>query len=991
MVWDFFSFLSKQNKKNDNFNTEVKHFSPTENYYMFPFLIPLSSLKEFGAERSQRREQKSNDELSKVEFIFISPREWEITTPNLLSVEVLQNLFYSLYHQLNYLFKYLDCRVKVKTTNPPLDQNKIQACFSFIKSTLFFWENNSDLLFFLSPLNKLEFKFRFNTVYFSFPNQFTLSQAKPRIIILKRIMTKIGLENLRFALKLKSNNNSNQKSISQKPFSPKSTLISIWKERKIFELGVHTKFSTLDGISSPAEYFTEAQQKNYAALAVTDHYNVQSFPEFSKLRSQNLKIIYGCELEILEDDLSPYIFNHHQEVNRKLLTTSITDLTYCVFDLETTGFFSDYNEIIEIGYVIYRQGQIILEGEYLVRPSKEIVPEVLANWYTSIDPQELKKAPPIQKILPILQKDWQGCILVAHNAYDFDYGFLNKVWKENFQEELPFPVIDTLPLAWILLPERKSYSLEKLSQISGRGRILQTHRALGDSQLLAELFKKLISLLQEKKIDYWKEVKSLIRENYFPTRGNKVKVLVSNQIGLYNLYRLITLSHTQRLFKVPCVLRSDLVKHRQGLLIGAAGGREGEIFDLFSNFNLPEKRKEQMLFYDYVEVNSPQTFCYLWLSGKIGQFELQNMLSQIVNLAEELKIPAVASHNVHYSKKNEKLLKEIIIANEGMNGVRHYLYEEATREGKEDRFADLPSQHLLNLEEMIERWFFLNDHILIEKLIFKNPQQLVNQIEEVKIQPTPLNYSKSEIIQPAEQELIRAYKNKANQIFGSQWPDFVRQRITEEWKIIQGRYIFIYWLTYKIVQKTHQDGFLVGSRGSVGSSFLAYLCNITDLNPLPFYKFCRNCRYTELYQTQDKTYSCYDYNERENCPTCFTQLSMEGHNLPFETFFGWEGEKTPDIDLNFSGEYQKRAHNYVRELLGEEAVYRIGTINTLSQQTAEIFWREHLKLRQKFNPRFSEEEWYKEWIDNKELQELERRLRQLRSEKRECEKELSDK
>ncbi|MCE8163032.1 MAG: PHP domain-containing protein [Candidatus Moeniiplasma glomeromycotorum] len=950
---------------------------------MLPFSVPLSSLKEFRLERE-------NDELGKIEIKFLFPSQWEIVAPTLLSVESLRKLFYFIYYQLNYLFDHLDYQIKIQTTNFLLDHHKFQTYFSFIRNTSFLWKNKLDLLFFFSAENWLEFKFRLNTVYFYFPDQLTLEQAKPKIIALKQIMTKLGLTNLRFALKQK-NDSSRENPVTQNNPLSKSTLLSNWKERKIFELGIHTKFSTLDGISSPVDYINVAQQKNYAALAVTDHYNVQSFPEFSKLRSQNLKIIYGCELEMLEDDLSPYIFNHHQELNQTLLNTPIFDLTYCIFDLETTGFFSAYNEIIEIGYVIYRHGEIIQEKEYLIRPSKEIAPEVLTNWYTSIDPQELKKAPPIQEILPLLQKDWQGCILVAHNAYDFDYGFLNKVWKENFHEELPHPVIDTLPLAWILLPERKSYSLEKLSQITGRSRILQTHRALGDSRLLAELLKKLLTILQEKKINYWKEVKSLIRENYFPTRGHKVKVLVKNQTGLYNLYRLITLSHTQRLFRVPCVLRSDLIKYRQGLLIGAAGGKEGEIFTLFSAFNSLEKRKEKMLFYDYVEANSPQTLRYLWLSGKIAQIELQTMFNQVINLAEELKIPVVASHNVHYSKKVEKLLKEIIIANEGMNGVRHYLYNEATLEGKEDRFTDLPPQHLLSLEEMIEQWLFLNNQELIEKLIFKYPQQLVNQISEVKIQPTPLDYSHTESIQQAEKELVQAYTNQADQIFSPRWPDFVRQRIEREWKIIQGRYIFIYWLTYKIVQKTHQDGFLVGSRGSVGSSFIAYLCNITDLNPLPFYKFCRNCRYTELYRTKDKTYSCYDYTEKKNCPTCSAQLTMEGHNLPFETFFGWEGEKTPDIDLNFSGEYQKTAHNYVRQLLGAEAVYRIGTINTLSQQTAEIFWKEHFKLRKKLNPNFSEEGWYKEWVENnKEIQELEKKLRQLRNEKKDYEKELRE-
>ncbi|CAJ0824608.1 6720_t:CDS:2 [Entrophospora sp. SA101] len=360
-----------------------------------------------------------------------------------------------------------------------------------------------------------------------------------------------------------------------------------------------------------------------------------------------------------------------------------------------------------------------------------------------------------------------------------------------------------------------SISLEKLSHVPGRGKIVQTHRALDD-----------------------REVKGLIKEGFFPNRGYKVKVLAASQEGLHNLYRLITLSHTERLFKKPSVFRSDLVKYRQGLLIGAAGGREGETFSLFSSFNFEKRKQEKLRFYDYIEVNSPATFRYLWLNGQIGEAELKNMTKKIIVAAEELKIPAVASHHVYYCENKERLLKEIIVANEGMNGSRHYLYNQATLSDKEDP----------------------------------------NKVVGVSVKQPPLNYS--------------ATKSSG---------------------------------TYKVVQKTHQDGSLVGSRGSIGSSFIAYLCGITDLNPLPFYKFCQKCRYVERYETQDRVYSGYDYREKEKCPTCSSLLTME------------EGEKTPDIDLNFSGEYQKIAHNYVRQLLGEDSVYRIGTINTLSQQTAEIF------------------------------------------------------
>jgi DNA polymerase III subunit alpha, Gram-positive type len=943
---------------------------------------------------------KSELELKGIEVSALTPLGLQIITPQLLPAQTVGRLLYALFNKLCYLFDYLDYQIKVQEKTSTIGKEILQEYLILIFSTPFLWKDKNDLVFFWKDENVMkDFDYQNNTIYLLFADREKLTVWSSHFLALKEILKKLGWADIRFTIQQKKNGNSlspiTVKSKNLSPLAPKPnnnryifSLPEEWKKRKLFELGVHTKFSTLDGVSSPADYVKNAKEKNYAALAITDHYNVQSFPEFSQNQTSELQIIYGCELEMLENDLPPYLFNHNSKLNRELCLKKITDLTYCVFDLETTGFFSEYNEIIELGYVIWKNGEIQQGKEYLIRPEREIAPEVLANWYTDIDPQELKKSPKIGEILPHLEKDWENCILVAHNARKFDYGFLNKAWKRYFGKDLPYPVIDTLPLSWILLPERKSYSLERLSRLSTKDKIKQSHRALDDSKLLVELLGKLIDSLQEKKIEQWGEIKKLINPNYFPNRGSKIKVLARNQTGLRNLYRLITLSHTKRLFRKPCVFRSDVEECREGLLVGTAGGQEGEIFWLFSSFCSFEQRKKKMRFYDYIEVNSPQTFRYLWQNGQIREEQLKNMTKQIIRLAAQLNIPFVASHNVHYCQSKEKILKEIIVANEGMGGSRHYLFNQATLEGKEDRFADLPTQHLLTVEEMLNNWTFLSDKELIEKILFQYPQQIADQIGQVIIHQPPLNYSATSNVKNEEKDLIAAYTQRANELFGSEWPDFVQERIAREWKIIHGRYVFIYWLAYKVVQKTHADGYLVGSRGSIGSSFIAYLCGITDLNPLPFYKFCYSCRYTELYQSPSRIYSCYDYRGEEKCPRCVNLLTMEGHNLPFETFFGWEGEKSPDIDLNFSGEYQKNAHNYVRQLLGEDSVYRIGTINTLSQQTAEIFWKEHLKLRSQLNPNFSEEKWNAEWANKRRIQNLQQQLIRLRQEKIQLEKSL---
>jgi DNA polymerase III alpha chain len=917
----------------------------------------------------------------------------EIIASSFLKTEELTRIFYSLYNELLYLFNYLSYQVKFSPFE--ISKAKLQDYFKFLYFNPFLWKEKKINLI-IDQWNLLEkIVLRQNILYLPKVDQKELTTLRSDILILKKALHSLGWEELLFTssqirktlsspvkenkeqkkdveLKRsasgdseknkevvltaqktsafeKENSNKNQSEAEKGAKNLSKEVVERWKEKKLIELGIHTRFSTLDGASSPTEYIKSAQEKGYSTLGITDHYNVQAFPEFWQYRKPELKLVYGCEMEMLEDKLPPYIFNHSSK-SREFLSQNIEDLTYCIFDLETTGFFSEYNEIIEIGYVIWKKGEILKEKNYLVCPEKEIAPEVLRSWYTSIDPKKLKKEKKIKQILLEIRQDWKNCVLVAHNARNFDFTFVNKVWKEKFGEDLPYPVIDTLPLTWIMLPERKSYSLEKLSRSSGKGKIEQAHRALEDSKLLTDLFVKLLKSLSEKEIKQWKEVESLINHQYFPNRGYKVKVLARNQKGLNDLYQLITLSHTDNLFKVPCVFRSDLEKHRQSLLIGAAGNREGEIFSLFSAFNSEQVRQNAMKFYDYIEVNSPSSLRHLWLNGRMKEIELKQTSSNIIKTAKSLNIPAVVSHNVHYCRPEQKIIKQIIVANEGMNGSRHPLYNEATLDGKEDQFSNLPDQHLRCREEIVEDWKFLNNAKLMEEVIFTNPQKIVEQIDEIVIFDGQLQYPD---FSESEQKLVQVYQQKAQEMFGNDLPFLVRERINKEWKIICENYLSIYWLAYQIVQKTHQDGFIVGSRGSVGSSFLAYLLNITDLNPLPPYYFCQNCKYFELYQTNQKVFSCYDVDQFLVCPKCKNQLILEGHNLPFETFFGWRGEKTPDIDLNFSGEYQKTAHDYVRGLLGEENVYRIGTINKLSQQTAEIFLREYKKLKKSLNPKFN--------------------------------------
>ena len=424
---------------------------------------------------------------------------------------------------------------------------------------------------------------------------------------------------------------------------------------------------------------------------------------------------------------------------------------------------------------------------------------------------------------------------------------------------------------------------------------------------------------------------------------------------MQDLYSLITLSHTKRIFKNPTLFRSDIIKFRKNLLVGASGGVNGEIFDIFSTFKTETEREKKISFFDYVELYNPDSLKHLWLNGSIEETKFQKTIKKIIDKARKCSVPVIASNNVHYTKKEEEVLKRILVAHKS-NGSSHSLYSDATWNSKANRFFILPQQHLLSLAEILEKWSFLSEEELLEELIFSNHEKLLRDIEDISIDSLKIDYSKDEGLAEKKEELVKAYKNKADYLFGKNWPSFVHSRIKKEWEIIEKKYTFVYWLTYKIAQKAQKENFIIGSRGSVGSSFLAFLCGITDLNPLPFYKYCKICRHCEIYEADSRDFSCYDYREKELCGSCLesglnSYLSIEGHNLPQSTFFGLDGKKTPDIDLNFSGEKQKEVHTLIMKMLGEKRAVRAGTISTVSQQTAEIIYSSYRKLTQSLDSR----------------------------------------
>lgn len=739
------------------------------------------------------------------------------------------------------------------------------------------------------------------------------------------------------------------------------------EELQLTELSLHTKFSTLDGIDSPTDYFSSYKQAGYKCIAITDHNSVQAFPEFweASEKDQNLKLVYGCELEMIEEKFPKFLatsVGHEQLI--KVFEKPIDELVYCVFDFETTGLFSTYDEIIDFGYVIFKNKQVISEKSFLIKPNKE-VPDVIYE-LTKIDRTALANAPSLREVLLEVKQDWElnnFDVFVSHNAIKFDLPFLTKAWLEVFGERLPYAALDTLPLSWIVFPGKKSYSLEKLS--GGKNKVEQLHRALDDSLLLKELFEKIIKIAKEKDFKLWTDfVPQDNAKFYHRGIGTKIVVLARNKQGLSDLYQLVKIAQVDNFHKSPFLFRSDVDKYRKHLLIGASGDFDNEIVNCFSTFNLGEQIEAKIKFYDYLEVRAIDSFRHLIATARISKSELESLLYSIIQCAKQLAVTVVATNNVHYSYESQKNIKEIIVANDGINGSRHRLYHYAISGASDDGFSNLPAQHLRSRKELVANWSFLQDEKLLKELVIDNPNTLTNKIAKVQIFEKHIGYPSSS---QDENELMVRCLQAADEMFGGKTPLFVSKRIQREWKTIKKNYLAVYWLSWKVVAKAHSDGSIVGSRGSVGCSLIAYLLKITDINPLDLYGLCRNCKFCkeDIDRGPENSLSCYDFEEEELCPACKKgTLKLEGHSLPFETFVGWDGEKTPDIDLNFSGDYQRIAHDYIRELLGKDYVYRIGTVNKLSQQTAENFWDGHQKLRKSLNPNFNLRNWANKVLAN---------------------------
>ncbi|UOF91125.1 PolC-type DNA polymerase III [Fodinisporobacter ferrooxydans] len=676
-------------------------------------------------------------------------------------------------------------------------------------------------------------------------------------------------------------------------------------EKKRVELHLHTPMSPLDGVSPVKDLIAQAAKWGHTAIAVTDHGVVQSFPEaYSAAQKNNVKCLLGLEAYVVDDGV-PIVFQLNGQNNR----TIDENTAWVVFDTETTGLNAAENTLIEIAAVKMKGGEIIGEWTELIDPEVAISAKITE--LTHITNEMVRGKRKLLEVLPDFREFVGDAVLVAHNA-DFDLGFLKACAKRIGMEPWSNVVLDTLPLARKLYPHERNYRLGTLAKKFGV-ELVNAHRALDDTIALAKVFQYMLKDIQAK----GKDQLSKLNENdgevdYSRVRPFHATILVQNKTGLKNLYKLVSESHVKYFHRVPRVPRSLITKYREGLLVGSAC-QNGEIFDGILRGKTKEELRDIAKFYDYLEIQPLLHYKPLLRNESIASLEsIKDYHRTIIEIGKTLDTPVVATGDVHFLNPEDAIFREVFLQSQN-----------------DPSAADQPPLYLMSTDEMLDAFSYLGPE-LAEEVVVTNTNRIADQIEDVSPVPDQLYTPK---IEGAEDDIRNMCYEKARKLYGDPLPEIVEKRLEKELNsIITHGFSVIYLISHKIVKKSLDDGYLVGSRGSVGSSFVATMSEITEVNPLPPHYRCPSCQYSEFI-ADGSVGSGFDLPDKE-CPSCGTRLDKDGHDIPFETFLGFKGDKVPDIDLNFSGDYQARAHAYTKVLFGEEYVYRAGTIATVAEKTA---------------------------------------------------------
>lgn len=693
-------------------------------------------------------------------------------------------------------------------------------------------------------------------------------------------------------------------------------------EEKRVELHLHTQMSSMDGVTPVKTYIKRAIEWGHKAIAITDHGVVQAFPDaMNAADKSDLKVIYGVEAYLI-DDLGNAVFSPRGQN---------LDDTYVVFDIETTGLSKEKEMITEIGAVKVADGKIIDRFSTFVNPQRPISAEITK--LTGITDDMVKDAPTIENVLPEFLKFCEDTVLVAHNA-SFDTGFIRIAAERAGLGELHHTVVDTLELARALLPELNKHKLDIVCEYLGVT-LNGHHRAVNDAEATAEVFIKFLDMLAEKKIFTLDEINVLASRtvNYKKLRAYHAIILVKNYTGLRNLYELVSMAHIDYFFRRPRIPKSKFMQMREGLILGSAC-EAGELYRALLDGEPKQRIEELVHFYDYLEIQPLGNNKFMIDSPRVENIhsmeDIKNMNRKIVELGETYGKPVVATCDVHFIDPDDAAYRKIIMAAEG--------FPDADNQ---------PPLYFRTTDEMLAEFDYLGEEKARE-VVITNTNLIADQIEKIKPIPDETFPPK---IEGADEQLRQICMDKAHSIYGDPLPPLVQERLeTELNSIISNGYAVLYIIAQKLVWKSVADGYLVGSRGSVGSSFAANMAGITEVNSLPPHYVCPNCKYSDFDSELVKSFAMEEASGCDmpdmNCPKCGTLMHKDGHDIPFQTFLGFEGDKEPDIDLNFSGEYQQTAHAYTEELFGVGHVFKAGTIGTLADKTAYGFVKKYFDERE---------------------------------------------
>ena len=739
------------------------------------------------------------------------------------------------------------------------------------------------------------------------------------------------------------------------------------------ELHLHSNMSTQDGVTSMEDYCNYAKALGHKAISITDHGCVQGFPDAQKAadnindllsskiaakikeeqaskgiiledkeakalaleteeyKANKFKMLYGCEFYMVDSNVE-FVFNPSDIVLEKA--------SYVVFDLETTGLSARYNKIIEFGAIKITGGRVTDRIDILVNPECHI-PEKITE-ITNITDEMVAKEKTIKEVLPRIMEFIGDSILVTHNA-SFDFSFLNEALVNSGFEKSNNPVVDTLAISRYLYPENRNHRLGTLCRhMEVKYDEDSAHRADYDAFVLSEVWLNMLSLLTKGNLNLThKELGKLevSKEMIMHLRPNHVIAFAKNTQGLKDLYKLVSISNIEYfsfINSLPFITREEINKHRKDLLIGSACFN-GEVYQTERYYN-EETLKKVISFYDYIEVQAPANYSHLVNMGDIEESDVNRNIIDIINASKAMDKLVVATGDVHYLTRQEKIFRDVYIAAMQVGNIPHPLNPFAR--SKLPRF-DNPDQHYRSTKEMLECFDFLPEK-LAKEIVITNTNKISDMIDTLT--PVPNNKLYTPKIDNCENLLKDLCFSTAHKLYGDPLPEFIQERLDIELNgIINNGYSVIYYIAHKLVQKSNEDGYIVGSRGSVGSSFVATMSGITEVNPLPPHYLCPHCHHLEWgVESHPEVKSGFDLPNKK-CPICGEEMIRDGQNIPFETFLGFSADKVPDIDLNFPGDYQAEAHKYTKVLLGADNVYRAGTIETVAEKTAYGFARGYLE------------------------------------------------